>query len=94
MQVSDDERQQAKQICYGMIYGIGSKSLGEQLGVVEQEASVFLSTFRETYPGVKRFMDATLTECREVLFIGILIKFLAILNTKFPICIHLYILYL
>ena len=49
-----------------MIYGIGSKSLGEQLGVVEQEAAVFLSTFRETYPGVKRFMDATLTECRQV----------------------------
>ena len=49
-----------------MIYGIGSKSLGEQLGVVEQEATVFLSTFRETYPGVKRFMDATLTECRQV----------------------------
>ena len=54
-----------------MIYGIGSKSLGEQLGVVEQEAAVFLSTFRETYPGVKRFMDATLTECRRV-FIDIL----------------------
>ena len=49
-----------------MIYGIGSKSLGEQLGVVEQEAAVFLSTFRETYPGVKWFMDATLTECRQV----------------------------
>ena len=54
-----------------MIYGIGSKSLGEQLGVVEQEAAVFLSTFRETYPGVKRFMDATLTECRQV-FLDIL----------------------
>ena len=31
-----------------MIYGIGSKSLGEQLGVVEEEAAVFLATFRET----------------------------------------------
>jgi DNA polymerase theta len=47
-----------------MIYGIGTKSLGEQLGVVEEEASVFLSSFRDTYPGIKRYMDATLTECR------------------------------
>ena len=82
VQVSDDERQQAKQICYGMIYGIGSKSLGEQLGVVEEEASVFLSSFRETYPGVKRFMDATLTECREVFFVVLSPTFLGFLKTK------------
>ena len=65
MQVTEEERSQAKQICYGMIYGIGSASLGEQLGVVEEEASVFMHDFKSTYPGVKRFMDRTLTECRK-----------------------------
>lgn len=52
-----------------MIYGIGTQSLGEQLGVVEQEASVFLSSFKSSYPGVKKFMDATLTECRKKGFV-------------------------
>lgn len=49
-----------------MVYGIGAKSLGEQLGVVEEEASVFLSDFKSTYPGVKKFMDLTLTECKRL----------------------------
>ena len=48
-----------------MIYGIGTKSLGEQLGVVEQEAAVFLSDFKSAYPGVTRFMDETLTKCKR-----------------------------
>ncbi len=63
-EVTADMRQEAKQICYGMIYGIGAKSLGEQLGVVEEEAAIFISSFRETYPGVKRYMDSVLTECK------------------------------
>jgi DNA polymerase theta len=48
-----------------MVYGIGVKSLGEQLGVVEQEASVFLSDFKRAYPGITRFMDETLTKCKK-----------------------------
>lgn len=68
-QVTDDQRQQAKQICYGMIYGIGAKSLGEQLGIVEEEAAVFLADFKDGYPGVKSFMDATLTRCKREGFV-------------------------
>ena len=31
--VSANQRQEAKQVCYGMVYGIGCKSLGEQLSI-------------------------------------------------------------
>lgn len=69
-EISEDERAQAKQICYGMIYGIGTASLGDQLGVVEEEASVFLHSFKSAYPGVKKFMDTTLTACKRVGFVS------------------------
>ena len=39
------------QVCYGMVYGIGAKALGEQLGVDEDEAAVFTETFKAKYPG-------------------------------------------
>ena len=39
------------QVCYGMIYGIGAKALGEQLGVDENEACVFIETFKARYTG-------------------------------------------
>lgn len=48
--VTDDERQQAKQICYGIIYGMGCKSLADHLEVDEEEARVFFDTFHASYP--------------------------------------------
>ena len=39
------------QVCYGMIYGIGAKALGEQLEVDENEASVFIESFKNKYTG-------------------------------------------
>ena len=49
-EVTDDERQQAKQICYGIVYGIGCKSLAEQLEVTEEEAQLFVNSFHACYP--------------------------------------------
>ena len=34
-----------------MLYGIGPKALGEQIGVDENEASVFVETFKSKYTG-------------------------------------------
>ncbi|XP_045032463.1 DNA polymerase I-like isoform X2 [Daphnia magna] len=49
-EVRDDERQKAKQICYGIVYGMGCKSLAEQLEVGEEEAQLFVNTFHASYP--------------------------------------------
>ncbi|XP_045032830.1 DNA polymerase theta-like isoform X2 [Daphnia magna] len=49
-EVRDDERQKAKQICYGIVYGMGCKCLAEQLEVGEEEAQLFVNTFHATYP--------------------------------------------
>jgi DNA polymerase I-like protein with 3'-5' exonuclease and polymerase domains len=34
------------QVVYGLVYGIGAKSLGEQLGVGEDEAFKFMENFK------------------------------------------------
>lgn len=39
------------QICYGIIYGMGAKSLGEQMGVEENEAARYIETFKSRYRG-------------------------------------------
>ena len=71
--VSDQERQNAKQVCYGMIYGIGAKTLGEQLGISENEASQFIETFRSKYPTMKKFLARVVQECREKGFVTTLL---------------------
>ncbi|XP_050826998.1 DNA polymerase theta isoform X1 [Serinus canaria] len=63
--VGDRTRQQAKQICYGIIYGIGAKSLGEQMGIDENEAANYIDSFKSRYTGVQRFLRETVRSCRR-----------------------------
>ena len=64
-EVSDKQRQETKQVCYGMVYGIGAKALGEQLGILEEDAAQFTETFKSKYPTMKKFLTKTVQECRE-----------------------------
>ncbi|XP_071114847.1 DNA polymerase theta-like [Haliotis cracherodii] len=63
--ITSVERAQAKQVCYGMLYGIGPRALGEQLGVEENDASVFMETFKAKYPGLRTYLRSTVESCRQ-----------------------------
>lgn len=63
--ITNIQRQQTKQICYGMVYGIGAKALGAQMGVSEEEAYQFIDTFKSKYPQLKEFITSTIADCRE-----------------------------
>lgn len=43
------------QICYGIIYGMGAKSLGEQMGVEEDDAACYIESFKARYKGKRCF---------------------------------------
>ena len=62
--IKKDQRQHAKQVCYGIIYGIGAKALGEQLGLAEEEAALFIDKFTSRYVGVKRYLKETVEQCK------------------------------
>ncbi|XP_023812203.2 DNA polymerase theta isoform X3 [Oryzias latipes] len=61
--VQDNLRQQAKQICYGIIYGMGAKSLGEQMGVEENDAACYIESFKARYKGINAFLKQTVKNC-------------------------------
>uniref|UniRef100_A0A8C9G5T9 DNA polymerase theta n=1 Tax=Pavo cristatus TaxID=9049 RepID=A0A8C9G5T9_PAVCR len=63
--VGDSTRQQAKQICYGIIYGIGAKSLGEQMGTDDSEAANYIESFKSRYTGVQKFLKEIVRNCRR-----------------------------
>ncbi|KAM8770792.1 DNA polymerase theta [Rhynchonycteris naso] len=63
--VGDDLRQQAKQICYGIIYGMGAKSLGEQMGIKENDAACYIDSFKSRYTGINHFMKQTVKNCKR-----------------------------
>ncbi|KAM6162866.1 DNA polymerase theta [Erethizon dorsatum] len=67
--VEDDLRQQAKQICYGIIYGMGAKSLGEQMGIEEEAAACYIDSFKSRYTGINRFLRETVKNCERAGFV-------------------------
>ncbi|KRT79781.1 hypothetical protein AMK59_6608, partial [Oryctes borbonicus] len=58
-------RQRAKQICYGIIYGMGIKALSEQLNSSEEEATSFLNKFHKKYASITTYIKQVISQCKE-----------------------------
>ncbi|CAK1545913.1 unnamed protein product [Leptosia nina] len=73
-EVDDDLRQKAKQLCYGILYGMGNRTLSKHLDVSEIEAAVFMDSFYKTYPAVRVFTQNLIEECRSKGYVETLMK--------------------
>jgi DNA polymerase I len=65
-EVSADQRRSAKAVNFGLIYGMSAFGLARQLGIGRGEAQRYVDRYFERYPGVKRYMDETRTQAREL----------------------------
>jgi DNA polymerase-1 len=63
--VTHDLRRSAKAINFGLIYGMSSFGLAQQLGVPRGKAQSYIDLYFERYPGVKAYMDSIRTLARE-----------------------------
>ncbi len=63
--VSADERRRAKTANFGIIYGISAFGLAERLGCSRSEAKALIDGYFRTYPGVKAYMDESISMARE-----------------------------
>ena len=55
--VTKDMRRTAKAVNFGILYGISSFGLSEDLGIDIRTAKEFIDNYLETYPGIKEYMD-------------------------------------
>ncbi len=56
-EVTDLQRRNAKAVNFGIVYGISSFGLSQDLSISRKEAAAYIEQYFETYPGVKRFLD-------------------------------------
>ncbi len=58
-------RRQAKAINFGVIYGISGFGLARNLRIPRKEAQAFIDTYFERFPGIRTYMDETVTFAKE-----------------------------
>ena len=64
-EVTDQQRRNAKAVNFGIIYGISSFGLSQDLSISVKEAKSFISRYFETYPKVKEFVDSLVKGARD-----------------------------
>ena len=58
-------RRNAKAVNFGILYGISSFGLSEDLGINVYEAKKFIDDYLNTYPGIKDYMNKEIAEAKE-----------------------------
>ena len=63
--VTPEMRRKAKAVNFGIVYGIGAFSLSQDIGVSVAEADRYIKNYLDTFSGVKKYMEDTVTFAQE-----------------------------
>ncbi len=58
-------RARAKIVNFGIMYGMGARSLAQQMGIPLAEAQAFIADYFRVFGGVRAFLDRTIEEARR-----------------------------
>lgn len=64
-QVTPELRRNAKAVNFGIIYGISSFGLGEDLGISRTEAKEYIDAYFENYHQIKEYLDTLVSTAKE-----------------------------
>ncbi|MEG2311465.1 MAG: DNA polymerase I [Bacilli bacterium] len=64
-EVTKQMRRTAKAVNFGIIYGISSYGLSENLSISPKEAGNIIENYLNTYPGIKEYMENTIRQAHE-----------------------------
>lgn len=65
-EVTELQRRNAKAVNFGIVYGISSFGLSQDLSITRKEAAQYIERYFETYPGIKAFLDDTVAHAKEM----------------------------
>lgn len=64
-QVTDLQRRNAKAVNFGIVYGISSFGLSQDLSITRKEAAQYIEQYFHTYPGIKIFLDDAVKQAKD-----------------------------
>ena len=63
--VTDQQRRNAKAVNFGIVYGISSFGLSQDLSITRKEAAEYIDDYFQTYPGIKTFLDHAVQHAKD-----------------------------
>ncbi|GAU77399.1 DNA polymerase I [Fusibacter sp. 3D3] len=64
-EVTSLQRSHAKEVNFGIVYGMGDFGLGESLGISRKDAKTYIENYFISYPNVQGFMDHVIEVCKQ-----------------------------
>jgi DNA polymerase I len=64
-----ETRRRAKAINFGIVYGISAFGLANQLGIPREEASAYIRSYFERFPGIRTYVDRMQRQVRAEAFV-------------------------
>ena len=64
-EVTDLQRRNAKAVNFGIVYGISSFGLSQDLSISKKEAAEYIERYFETYPKIKTFLDGLVEDAKK-----------------------------
>lgn len=64
-EVTSSQRSHAKEVNFGIVYGMGDFGLSESLGITRKEAKRYIEEYFKTYPRVQDFMNEIIEKCKQ-----------------------------
>ena len=64
-EVTPLQRRNAKAVNFGIVYGISSFGLSQDLSITPKEAKAYIDKYFATYPSIKEFIDGLVSSAKE-----------------------------
>ncbi|MCV9388574.1 DNA polymerase I [Reichenbachiella ulvae] len=68
-EMTPDVRRKAKEINFGLIYGISAFGLSQNIGISRTEAAEIIDAYFTEFPGIKRYMDEQVNKAKELEYV-------------------------
>ncbi len=84
-EVTTEQRRNAKAINFGVVYGMGSFSLAQELGVPKYEAQNFIDIYFAKYPRIQTYMEEVINLAKEQGYVETILqrrRFIPDINAK------------
>ncbi len=73
-EVTKLQRSHAKEVNFGIVYGMSDFGLAESLKITRSEAKAYIEQYLSKYKNVKEYMDKMIAECKENGFVATILN--------------------